>query len=686
MENQNKQRSSSNGGGGGRGGRGGRGGGRGRGRGGGGGRGRGGGGGRGRSSNGRGGGRGRGRSPVPNNNNNNNDAVVDRMEIDTEVVVSTSRILPPPPSPSTDNTASKSRHQFSETTFDSVQNISAPSKRALKEVLQYEYMTKVQEATLPVILQGHDVVAKAKTGSGKTTAFLLPIIERISTQSPNNNTDKFTAVVLSPTRELATQIATEFKKLATFHPQQIQQNAIITMIGGTNIDKDKRLLEKNRTVLRLLVATPGRLQDHLTQNTANLVDRLSQVQILCLDEADRLLDMGFRNELEKIMNYMPHSFSKNNNNNNDGQRQTLLFSATFPAVMQDITKLAMRNNNNYKLIDTLDPNDDQQEGQVNKQVVQKVMVTPLSSHLLALETILQDHIQQQQQSNKKTPFKIMVFYTTARIAGYMAELFRADPRFPTYTDATLLEMHSRKSQGYRTKTANTFHKGSNLILFTSDVNARGVDYENVTLVVQVGAPSSKEQYIHRLGRTARAGNAGTGILLLCDFERSFLKEMQDLLPNNDDDDDDDDDNNGNGNNNKTMITKSWTAAETSTEQAHLQQLLSKDKQLCNSAGAAYQAFLGYYNSNVKRFKINGKKELVQLANEYATVIGFPRDGPPPALQAKTVGKMGLKGVEGLNIERGGGGGGGNGGGERGGRGGGRGGGGGGRGRGRGGNR
>lgn len=179
---------------------------------------------------------------------------------------------------STTQEATKSRHQFSTTLFTECK-ISAPSQRALSEVLNYSYMTKVQEATLPSILNHDDVVAKAKTGSGKTTAFLLPILEKLMTSPP---TQYISAVVLSPTRELTQQIASEFQKLSTFH--SAQDKVYICMIGGTNIDKDKRAL-KQMSKLRLLLATPGRLQDHLNQNTANIVERLSRVQILCLDEA-----------------------------------------------------------------------------------------------------------------------------------------------------------------------------------------------------------------------------------------------------------------------------------------------------------------------------------------------------------------------------------------------------------------
>ena len=164
----------------------------------------------------------------------------------------------------------------------------------------------------------------------------------------------------------------------------------------------------------------------------------------------------------------------------------MLFSATFPPVMKDITELAMRKD--YEFIDTLD----EDEGETNVQVVQKFMITPQAQHILAMEHILQDHINERKEQGLN--FKVIVFFTTARVAGFMAELFRADPRYPHYNDKTLLEMHSRKSQSYRTNVANTFTKTrTNILLFSSDVSARGVDYPDVTCVLQVGAPSEKAQ-------------------------------------------------------------------------------------------------------------------------------------------------------------------------------------------------
>jgi len=565
------------------------------------------------------GGRGNGRSRRRRNGNKQNGAADKNTNADGKPPMVTSSNNEQPPAFVMDaemkdvapTSSSTNRHQFSDTLFTQCDNISPPSIKALSTILNYSYMTKVQQSTLPPILQNHDVVAKAKTGSGKTTAFLLPILEKLR-NSPAN--EYITAVVLSPTRELTQQIAVEFQKLATFH--EAGDTVMLSMIGGTSIDKDKRALAQ-KSKLRLLLATPGRLQDHLNQNTANIVHRLSRVQILCLDEADRLLDMGFRDALKEIISYMPREHG-----GSDSSRQTLLFSATFPASLKSMTDLAVKSNHQY--IDTLD----EDEADANVQVLQQSLVVPLQHHILAMQDVIQHHIQE--CKSKKENYKIIVFFTTARIAGFMAELFIA--KYPQlYSTKNLWEIHSRKSQSHRMKTAQKFTDGNNCLLFSSDVSARGVDYPNVSFVLQVGAPSEKAQYIHRLGRTARAGNSGTGLILLCDFERAFLREVEDL--------------------DITALKAPVINEEQDlAEMQIMAQLLQRDGQLRNSAGSAYQAFMGYYNSNIKRLRMQNKHELVKIANEYSTVLGFP-EGEPPALLAKTVGKMGLKGTPGLRIDR-----------------------------------
>ncbi|KAF0694408.1 Aste57867_14705 [Aphanomyces stellatus] len=465
-------------------------------------------------------------------------------------------------------------------------DISTPSMRALTQVMGYEKLTKVQAATLPVILQGQDVLAKSKTGTGKTMAFLVPTIETLTRNllRPKKHAKPVSALILSPSRELASQIQVEATKLATFHPFRIA-----CLVGGVSMTKDLRRL---KDPIDVLVATPGRLQDHLKSDTEDLVARLAGIQILVLDEADRLLDMGFRRDIERLLAFLPTA------------RQTLLFSATLPTSLSDIQRLALKPD--HAFIDTVGDDQDQ----TNAHVAQSVVTCAFDEHIVMLDKLLHDHIA------AGSPYKIIVFFPTARTAGFMAQLFH-EAKYP------ILEMHSRKSQSHRTKTAAAFRAHDNQILFSSDVSARGVDYPDVTLVVQVGL-TEREQYIHRVGRTGRAGKLGQGILLLSDFETPFLDELDDMAIET-----------------KTDVSRTSPPPRIASALAKVQ----KNASLRKAAEQSYQAWLGYYNSNVKRIQMN-KKQLVHRAEEYSRIMGL--DEVPPLLK-QTVSKMGLQGM-GLRVE------------------------------------
>lgn len=467
--------------------------------------------------------------------------------------------------------------------FSSLQDISNESKRSIKEVLKYQFLTKVQHATLDTVLSGKDVVGKAKTGTGKTVAFLLPVIERIIRRPPTERS--ISCLILSPNRELAMQIAKEAQALCTFH----KKISIGCFIGGTNIKQDIKKLENG---IDILIGTPGRLVDHLKNDNVNLQQRVAHLDMLVLDEADQLLDMGFQRDIDTILSYLPSV----------ADRQTVMFSATFSDSVKKIAQRAFKRDHIY--IDTIE------EGgqQTNTHVPQVHMKCTLDTLTSSIESILAEHMKSQQG------YKVLVFFNTARTAGFMAQLFQT-------AGYKALEMHSRKSQTYRVKVAKQFHEGKNIIMFSSDVSARGVDYPNVTLIVQVGL-TEKEQYIHRLGRTGRAGRTGRGVLLLCDFEARFLKELGDLeiypaeIPQVDNND---------------------------LKSTVLLQQLPNALRLPGEQG--YQAFLGYYKSNLKRIGMD-KVALVRLANHYSRTIGFEE---PPTLEKKTVGKMGLKGVPGIRV-------------------------------------
>lgn len=501
----------------------------------------------------------------------------------------------PPPAPRTD--AKKLAH-ITESKFADLA-ISSESRRALAQVFKYECMTSVQAETLPLILKedNRDCLAKAKTGTGKTLAFMIPTVEKmmVTMAKGGRSRNEVHCLVISPTRELAQQIGAETEKLLTYHQDYLKK--VVICVGGTNKNKDVKAL---RGTTPIVVATPGRLLDHL-QNS-DLANRMANLDCLILDEADQLLDMGFRPDIERILRLLEPSKQT---------RQTLLFSATIPGSVSEIANIALRPK--YNFVNTVG----QDEEQTHLHVQQQVMISSQGSMIRDLFSILE-------RETNSQPFKIIVFFTTARLTGFMAELFNS---VSARTGYSVLEIHSRKSQKQRERSSDAFRKHKNAIMFSSDVTARGMDYPDVTFVLQVGL-TDKSQYIHRLGRTARAGKDGKGGLLLANYEKNHMtkRELKDmpleLIP-------------------VPITTKSSDAASQAIQN------VGENETLRNSAEQAYRAWLGYYNGHLK--KINwDKKQLVQQANMWATDVGLKT---LPGMQKRTIGKMGLKGVPGLNIEK-----------------------------------
>jgi ATP-dependent RNA helicase MSS116 len=374
---------------------------------------------------------------------------------------------------------------LTETRFDQCA-ISLLSLKGIKDA-GYEKMTCVQEATLPIILQGKDVLAKAKTGTGKTVAFLLPAIEVLSALPHSSSIN---LLVMCPTRELANQVAVEARKLLKYH----RSLGVQVVIGGTRLPQEQRSMKANPC--QILVATPGRLKDHL-ENTPGFSTRIKGVKVLVLDEADRLLDMGFRRDIEKIISFIPK------------ERQTLLFSATVPQEVRQMCHVAMKKD--HVFINTVQEGDEETHSQVN----QVYLVSPLDQHFSILYDVLKNHVAED------AAYKVIVFCTTAMVTRLVAEIL-------SQLKLNVREIHSRKSQSARTKVSDEFRRSKGLILISSDVSARGVDYPDVTLIIQVGLPADREQYIHRLGRTGRKGKEGQGLLLLAPWEMHFLSSVKDL--------------------------------------------------------------------------------------------------------------------------------------------------------------
>ncbi|KAJ8490472.1 hypothetical protein OPV22_012193 [Ensete ventricosum] len=450
----------------------------------------------------------------------------------------------------------------------------------------YIQMTVVQEATLPVCLDGKDALVKAKTGTGKSAAFLLPAIEtvmKVTQSSINQRLPQVHVLIICPTRELAIQVAAEANVLLKHH----DGIGVQTLIGGTRFKMDQKRLESNPC--QIIVATPGRLLDHI-ENKSGFSVRLMGLKMLILDEADHLLDLGYRKDIEKIVDSVPR------------QRQSVLLSATIPREVRRISQLVLKRD--HVFVDTV--------GlgcvETHAKVLQSYIIAPHQMHFHLVYNLLKEHMQQE------LDYKVIVFCTTAMVAAFMYVLLRD-------LKMNVREMHSRKPQLYRTRISDEFRESKCIILVTSDVSARGMNYPDVSLVIQVGIPPDREQYIHRLGRTGRQGNDGKGILLLAPWEEYFMDQIKDL-----------------------PIKKCQLLdLDSDTKQKVEDSIARVDPSIKE---AAYHAWLGYYNSI--REVGRDKTMLADLANQFCHSIGLEK---PPALFRRTALKMGLKGIPGIRVQK-----------------------------------
>ena len=362
-------------------------------------------------------------------------------------------------------------------------------------------LTPIQSGVLPHCLDGKDVLAKAKTGTGKTFAFLVPTFERLLRDKPPAATkgcDPVRALVLSSARELGTQIVTQAEKIA------IAGLRVETIMGGSSIIPQRERLDPDIVgnsceyggSIDLMVATPGRLIEHI--NTTNgFAARLASCEVLVLDECDQLLDGGFQKDIEAIVAALPAA------------RQTLCFSATVPEKMLSVLGLAMRAE--YVTVDCVGD-----APPSHASIEQRVVVHELGDSLLMLHRSIRDEM-----ARRPDDYKILAFLPTARQAQFSAAVL-------TEMGLCVLEIHSRRTAGERTAASDAFRESSKQVLLSSDVSARGVDYPDVSLVLQVGAPASRDIYVQRVGRTGRAGRAGSGTLLLCSYEKGFLSQLEGL--------------------------------------------------------------------------------------------------------------------------------------------------------------
>ncbi|KAG0041334.1 hypothetical protein BGZ83_001970 [Gryganskiella cystojenkinii] len=469
------------------------------------------------------------------------------------------------------------------TRFDEIASLHPNTAKAIKSVFKYETMSKVQAEVLSLLPTDSDMFVKAKTGTGKTLAFLIPALETVVSKTEPKvlrNGDMATVLIVSPTRELAQQIAEEARKLVSPHRFNVH-----CLVGGES--KGQQIRQLNNKRVDIVVGTPGRLND-MIESVGEFRRQLEGVKTLILDEADQLLDMGFKDSIESIVDALPKD------------RQTLFFSATVSKQIKAIARTSLKPD--FTFIDTVDPN----EANTNLQVNQSYCVTSYDQQLPILTRIIEDH------KAKNPNGKVMVFLPTTRGTQLYASLFE---ELTTYR---LFSLHSKKSQEQRTRTSDRFRKSRGSIMFTSDVSARGVDYPDVSLVIQVGIPSSKEQYIHRVGRTGRAGKTGEGILMITPMEKGFLNVMNDL-----------------------PLTANETAkqADEIMQDERLMERLNAAKQAQDPEMIrdAFTAYLGYYCGRTDVLTCP-KNDILESAKEYVLNLGADE---PPHLSESFLSKLGF---------------------------------------------
>jgi ATP-dependent RNA helicase RhlE len=360
--------------------------------------------------------------------------------------------------------------------------LAEPLMRAIADA-GYTTPTPIQAQAIPLVLAGGDLLAGAQTGTGKTAGFTLPILHHLSTrEAANPKPGRPRCLILVPTRELAAQVEESVKTYGKYLPLKS-----MVMFGGVNINPQFKTL---RSRVDILVATPGRLLDHLGQKTVDL----SGVEILVLDEADRMLDMGFIRDIKKVLAVVPK------------QRQTLLFSATFS---DEIRALANGLLHNPGCVEAERRNTASELVEQTLHMVPQVHKRDLLSHLI------KHHDWQQ----------VLVFTRTKHGANKLAEKLVKD-------DISAAAIHGNKSQAARTKALAGFKNGDVRVLVATDIAARGIDIDQLPQVVNFELPNVAEDYVHRIGRTGRAGSTGSALSLVDSEEMGYLKDIEKLIKRN----------------------------------------------------------------------------------------------------------------------------------------------------------
>ncbi|PWA42773.1 P-loop containing nucleoside triphosphate hydrolases superfamily protein [Artemisia annua] len=434
--------------------------------------------------------------------------------------------------------------------------LSEPTKKAIVE-LGFQYMTQIQARGIPPLLEGKDVLGAARTGSGKTLAFLVPAVELLYQLhfSPRNGTG---VVVICPTRELAIQTHSVAQKLLNYHSQTLG-----LVIGGAGRKTEAERLVKG---VNILVATPGRLLDHL-QNTKGFIYK--NLKCFVIDEADRILEANFEEEMKQIIRILPKT------------RQTALFSATQTKKVEDLARLSFQNTPVYIDVDI------GRSRVTNEGLQQGYCVVPSAKRFLLLYSFLKRNLSK----------KVMVFFSSCNSVKFHSELL-------TYIHVECFDIHGKQKQQKRTSTFFDFCKAEKGILLCTDVAARGLDIPAVDWIVQYDPPDEPKEYIHRVGRTARGeGAKGNALLFLIPEELLFLSYLKQA---------------------KVPVKEyEFDEKKIANVQSHLEKLVSTNFYLNKSAKDAYRSYLLSYNSHSMKEIFN-----VHRLDLQAVAASFCFSNPP----------------------------------------------------------